>query len=442
MPKHLLRWITPLLLLLLFAAPSLAQNQPPDYVISSDINVKLSANKAAVIVDFEISNMGGSTSESTIVRLVDPLSTINIEASTPLRPLASGDKEAISLSFSASLFPPNTRQPLRIEVVSGAITVRSKDFSITMPSPDVLAESPDDWIVELPGIGRVNLSDPQQLAVVAAAGGAVLILLLIVLVIFRLLFQRTPAFGTWQPPYANVPPMNPDTISGRRQLWQQHAQNGSLTGPCSEGVVQARKLLTGMDGVNLSGWRIIAIRMSQYDMYGRVARSQILAPNSLVNRLNRLARKGRTLDSARVLKQARPIAKGLAKAFKKRINQRSAMLPVALDVRFQGTHGEVRIVFELFQCQRNQWTQIDQWEPEMTVLSKAIHDSYTYTIYGQTGGETYREYRQRLEHDIARVLAEMVGSRPPQTSTSAPATSPNNPPVETRQDTNPNQNTI
>jgi hypothetical protein len=167
-----------------------------------------------------------------------------------------------------------------------------------------------------------------------------------------------------------------------------------------------------MDGMNLSGWRIIAMRMSQYDMYGRVARSQILASQGVVKRLDRIARKSPYTEAERIRKQVRPLARALARQFKKKINQRNAMLPIALDIRMQGTHGEVRIVFELCQCQKTQWQVLDQWEPEMTVLSKAIHDSYTYTIFGQTAGETLREFRQRIDLDIARVLVELVTARP------------------------------
>src|SRR5690606_27560471 len=131
---------------------------------------------------------------------------------------------------------------------------------------------------------------------------------------------------------------------------------------------------------------------------------QILAPGRIVKRLERLAHKNKPQDLQRREKQVRPLAKKLANQIKPRLNKRNAMLPIAFDVRFQGAHGEVRIVFELFQCRQGGWQQIDQWEPEMTVVSKTIYDSFTYTLYGQMGGENLKEFRQRLQQDLVRVL--------------------------------------
>jgi hypothetical protein len=408
------------------------QTQPRDYVIECAAEGDVSDDGAEVILHCTVRNQGGDAADETIIRLIgagDQQSQPNLSSAT-LPALKSGEQVQIDLSFPIDIYEPESRQPFDIQVISSGIVITSRSIVVQIPAESMgglIAISPS--IFEIPPLGiRVDLTDPVQVVMLVGFGGAALVLLLITLIILRLLFRRPPSFGTWQPPYANVPPMNPDTMAGRRQSWQQHAQNNALPPRCTPGAIQARKLLLGMDGKNMSGWRVIALRMSQYDMYGRVARSQILASKGVVKRLDRLAHKAQSLEHERMLKQVRPVAKKLANEFKKKVNSRNAMLPVALDLRFQGAHGDVRIVFELYQCQNEQWQRIDNWEPEMTVLSKTIYDSYTYTIYGQSGGETLKEYRQRLYEDLAWILAALVGSRA--SDAPAPDTVTNAPPVQ------------
>jgi hypothetical protein len=263
-----------------------------------------------------------------------------------------------------------------------------------------------------------------HIAVAIGIGGAVLILLLLILPIWRLLFRKTPQFGNFQPPYANMLPVDPNTTVGRRQQWQQHAQNGSLPQPCIDGNTLARKLLIGVDGDNFAGWRVKAIRMSQYDMYGRVARTQALASGKSVKRLDWAVRKSGSLDAERVARRVRPVAKALVKEFQKRLNQRNSMLPIALDIRLQGTHGDVRIVFDLYQCQYAQWQRLDGWEPEMTVVGKTIYESYTYNLHGLGPGETMKDFRRRLTDNLTAVLTEMVKGTPVQAMSQDTPTSP------------------
>ncbi len=426
-----------LLLLLVvfgFALPVTAQSIPPNYVISISGGGELSEDRSEIIIRFDVSNNGGDATDLTTVRLVDlnDPAVLQNAPSAQLRPLKSDEIESLALAFPATLFPKGSRQPFRIEIISGSVRIKSLDLTLEIPaviSSDFIIISGST--VEIPALGvAVNLEDPMQLVLIVGGVAVAVILLVIFIIILRLLFRRPATFGTWQPPYANVPPMNPDTLAGRRQQWQQHAENHSLPVRCNEGMIQARKLLVGMDGKNLSGWRIIAVRLSQYDMYGRVARSQVLASGRLVKRLDRVAHKNQPADPERLFKQVRPVAKGLAGHFKKKISTRTAMLPIALDVRLQGAHGDVRIMFELYQCQQGQWQQIDHWEPEMTVLSKTIYDSFTYTIYGQTGGETLKEFRQRVQEDITRVLAEIVRSSPEAGGKIMPDTVTNTPPVQ------------
>jgi len=81
--------------------------------------------------------------------------------------------------------------------------------------------------------------------------------------IIRLLLRRPPTFGNWQPPYATMPPLDPNSTYGRRQMWQQHAANNIVPSPCAMGSIHARKLLLGMDAEYLSGWKVIALRLGK-----------------------------------------------------------------------------------------------------------------------------------------------------------------------------------
>lgn len=427
MPRRLLFLF---LLAGLLAAPLSAQNTPSDYEITPGNKATLTENGQFIVIQVTVTNRGGDARDEATIRLLDLNDNENL-ASAPLLPLQANEQTSVELSFQADRFAAGSRQPLRIEILSGSIRVRSVDITIDIPSPanQLIVVRLDSIYIPLLDL-TIDTSSPLQVGLLTGAAVIAIILLLIVVIILRLMLTRPPAFGTWQPPYASIPPMNPDSISGRRQLWQQHAQNSSLPVQCAEGNVQARKMLLGMDGQYLSGWKLLALRLSQYDMYGRVARSQVLASGRLVRRLDRIAHKAKPQDLQRREKQIRPIAQRLAKQLNPRINKRNAMLPIALDVRFQGIHGEVRIIFELFQCRQGGWQQIDQWEPEMTVVSKTIYDSFTYTLYGQMGGETLKEFRQRLQHDLTRALVSLTDASvvqhrtPPDTVANVPFIQP------------------
>jgi hypothetical protein len=252
------------------------------------------------------------------------------------------------------------------------------------------------------------------MALLIAGGGAAIVLLLIALLIIRLLMPRKPrGFGAWNPPYAALPVYDPHTTAGRRQGWQSFAQNDQPPlSAASDGATHIRKLLVGKTGASLENWRVAGLRLSQYDQYGRIARSEVIAPGGVARRLDRAARQAARLDAAGLVQRTQPVAAALVRRFRRQINQRTAMLPVALDIRLQGLHGEVRIVFELYHNQRGHWRIVDQWEPEMTVTEKAIHESYTYTFHGARPDETLKAFYPRLTDDIARALAEMIVRAP------------------------------
>jgi hypothetical protein len=425
-------FLATLLLVMPLSVGAQDEDNPPDYQVLLPSH-RVSEDESEIVVTFSVYNKGGPADREATVELVD-LSSGEVIATGSIRPLGGGGdrEENATVTFPVNLFPAESQQILQIAVGVGEIepedsaTIADNYAGISVPIPDYDPDAfappaaapveadeedaaPASSVIVVPFLdAEIDLDDPEQRMIVAGIALVILLMLLIVLLILRVVFQRSPAFGNWQPPYATMPPLDPNSTYGRRQLWQQHAQNNVLPVPCKPGSIQARKVLLGMDGGYLSGWRIMALRMTQYDMYGRVSRSQVLAPRGAVRRLDRAARKAPELDRQQLSRRVRPAARALARRFRKKLNKRSAMLPVALDVRFQGTHGEVRILFELHECRQGQPDKIDHWEPEMTVLGKTIYESYTFTIYGQSGGESFREFRKRLQEDIERVLTDML----------------------------------
>jgi hypothetical protein len=248
----------------------------------------------------------------------------------------------------------------------------------------------------------------------------VFVLVQIIKAILRLLFSRPPTLPAWQPPYVITTLIDPNSTNGRRQLWQQHAESDTLPSPCAPGNYMVRKLLIGSDGVKLHGWKVTGLRVSQYDRYGRVARSQTVMPNGVVKSLNRAVRKSASLsDTKRAERAVRAAAHSLTTTILKKAGKQNAILPIALDIRFVGMHGEVRILFELFGCNAGMWQEIDHWEPEMRVVNGSIYENFTYTLLGQFPQETHKQFRQRLENDMRRLLVVMVQA-PPKLPPAAP----------------------
>lgn len=414
--------------------------EPPDYFVVLRA-IETSADSREGTVTFAISNIGGASSRVVDANLVD-LRTGEVLVSQAVRPIVRADEVVeVSLSFDLGDFEPGI-QLLRIEVGIGTLNDANEANNYlpislnisgdaagaqsgqdaqptnatpaeTTPEPEQDTPTPAvdltvDGILARLGIDRSN---PTLSAVVVgvalALAFAIVILLYIILIIIRLLFRRTPTFGAWQPPYANVPLYDPNTVAGRRQLWQQQATNNLIDAAAHERAVHCRKLLLGIDGGNLSGWRVTAIRLSQYDAYGRVARSQTLASSRLVRRANRMIRRVTRGNERAARGTARVLARELTRTFRKKLNKRNAMLPIALDVRLQGVHGEVRILFELFQASGGMWLPIDRWEPEMTISGKTIYESMTYTLHGQLADEPRRAFHKRLRTSAAATLLNM-----------------------------------
>jgi hypothetical protein len=408
-----------------------AQDTPePDFAIRN-IRSHFSDDFRQTVVEFEVWNIGGGATKQATASL-KVISTGQEIATDILPPLEAQEIVTVSLRFPTDLFPANTVESLRTSVgvdeveANGSENIQNNfaQISVTFPAVPTAEATPGAIPTEVPAGGadvigaatdflaqygvKLDLSNPIQIVVLVSVCGAGIVLLLILVLLIRVIFQRPPDMGNWQPSYVNLLPLDPNSAAGRRQQWQSHAQNNILPAHCSQGSYHVRKLAASSNNEYLTGWRVDAIRLCQYDMYGRVTRSQMLAPRKAVNRLNGVIRKRGSLDPIQISNRLRPAAKILMNSFKKKWNERNVMLPIALDIRLVGRHDAVRIRFELYQCQGSTWGLLDTWEPEMTVASKMIQEAYTYTLYGQRPSETAREFRGRLQDDLVQVLAEFV----------------------------------
>lgn len=428
------------LIALFLTVPAAAQNNTatpestsvPDYQIF--VLEQPSLRGSNFSVQFGIYNIGSAAdSEATVILTVATTGRqLGIQT---VDPIPAQGTETVTFEFPAEGFEGGSVQSLQASVGIDEIELRSAPtignnsvrVGFTVPqavptptTPDGEADA-DGMAFTIPVVNvDVDLRNPTHLAILVGIIVVLLILLWVALTILRLIFQKTPTIGPWQPPYASLSMVDPDSTAGRRQLWQPHAQNDALMLPCAEGTFHIRKLLLGADGTMLSGWQVTSMRLSQYDMYGRVARTHTLASNGLVKRLNKTAHR-HEMDMERALKSVRPIARSMVAQFDKRLSKKNAGLPIAFDLRLRGTHGEARILFELFGCQQGEWQLIDSWEPEMIVVQGAIGENFTYTMFGQNPGEPYKDYRRRLEDEVARTLAEMIMRERASAPTLAPA---------------------
>ncbi len=423
-----------LLIALLAAFPLAAQQAVTiDYLIRN-IRYSLSPDGERILVQFEVINNGATATTEVTAWLLTSDSEEEI-ASTEVPPLEAGESQyTVSLDFPVRRFPSGTRQSLVATIGVRdlpPISIRTRQgniapISVPIPeyTPDSGGASPEVTPAPestLPFGINLDTTDPIQVALIIGVIGVALILLWLFTVILRVLFSRPPTFPNWQVPYVTNIYLDPNTTPGRRQLWQQHAQNDALPLPCQPGAFTARKRLVGVDGSKLAGWRVTAARLSQYDMYGRVQRSQTIGTQRVARTIDRAVRKTASLDHRKAQSAVTPAANRLLREFFRKINKRNMMLPIALDLRLRGAHGEVNILFELHQCVDGNWQLVDEWQPEINIGSGSIQENFTYAFFGQRQGETPRQFQQRLRADLINTLAVMVEAPP---SATASATAP------------------
>lgn len=463
------RWKLSLSLVIIWmiSISALAQSSPRNYIVSTPA-VSFSDDESQFTIEFEVTNEGGEAQGETNADIISINDGNRIIAEKTLPVLAAGEKLTVKFTFNSEDFPAGSVEALQIEVgidqyeLAGSPIARDNIRTISVTIPQLIDNLPEDVVViiEEPDFVIPVVNIPVQMVdggiiiggdfyslqdIFTAVGviGIGLLLLWFITIILRLLFRRPPTFGQWQPPYASMTYYDPNSTMGRRQAWQHHAQNGTIFQACTQHNVVALKRLLDMEGNNIGAWEIKAIRTVQYDMYGRVSRTETVMPGGIVKKLNKVAHKAPSYSNDKLRKSVNPIARDIAKLTSKKISKKSAMLPIAMDIRFEGKHGEIRILFELYQCRNHAWHLLDQWEPEMAIVGHKIVENYTYTLNGQLAGENFKDYKRRLSEDFAWLLGGMLYRHqvpsqpepdmvPPDTLTGmAPITEDNMPAVDT-----------
>lgn len=256
----------------------------------------------------------------------------------------------------------------------------------------------------------LNPDNPLFIAAVVAAVGIILVIVWLLSVLLRLFFGGDATLPPWQPAYRMNALNNPDSIAGRRQLWQQQAQSDALPLATEPGTFTARKVLIGMDGRKLGGWQINGMRIAQYDMYGRLGRTQVIFGRRSYRALNHLIRKP-SAKPQEVERVAKAASRSIIRKFRRKI-RRTPTLPISLDIRFRGLRGDVRVLFELQQSLGTEWALADHWEPELAFPGDTLQENYTYVLNGQRSGENAKALSRRLESELTRMLIAMVSTPP------------------------------
>lgn len=460
MRKQTIAMVAALLLVALAAVTVNAQSR--DYAIST-MSYAISGDEQTITVYVTVTNAGADATTTTDVVLRQIISADEQRdlESIAVAPLDGGESQQVQFDLDAADFPADSRQQLQASVgidsfeLAGSSIAEDNVQSITVPIPatgsaqsapatstdtpmpsmtDDPAATGNGWLATIPitlegdTISAFGYTATRtEAAIGIGVGTGALLMLWLLSVIFRLVFSRPPTYDVWQPPYSLVPMVDPNSTEGRRQAWQGYAKNSLLLGAPTEGNVHPVKRLLGADGSNLANWQLKAARLSQYDQYGRIERTEYVLPAALVKRLNKVIAQRETTGQEKLQQQLERLAERMVKGFKKTLSEKNAFLPVALDMRWRGTHGDVRIVFELYQCQGQAWYRIDQWEPSLSFIAESLQEEFTYTIHGCGEGEDKRDFYARLQHDIRWLLLETLREDPPQYEPEVPHESYNVP---------------
>ncbi|MCK6578461.1 MAG: hypothetical protein L6Q98_10185 [Anaerolineae bacterium] len=411
------RWLM-MIVMLWVGLTAFASRAQGDTLLIRSPSSRLSDDGRSIIVELDVRNDGNVATAASIVRLFDERGVeLN---SAPLMPLEPQTRASVVLFAPLDRLPPGVRSNLYITVgldtlPGGTLTGRGNIASIMVNAPPLVEMPPAPLstptptsILNIPLPVQVDLNDPVQTALAIGIAALCLLLLWVIWVIIRLTRSKPEPFGVWQPMYPAPAVIDPNTTDGRRYLWQQHAQSDHLPMPCPSGSVIARKLLIGAGGGRFDGWHIVGIRSGRYDQYGRINRTHHTMGRRAVRRLDRAARR-RKLNEKAALGAARPVARALTKDILKYSDKRSAILPIAVDVRFKGERDLARMHFELWRCAGGEWQPFDSWTalPTYSSANDAV-EQFGYSFYGQRHGESRRAFARRLEGDLTRVFAALV----------------------------------
>ncbi len=428
-----------LICLWLVALVGAAQALPRDYVISPP-RVYYSAGGEVAVVSFTVSNQGGDASEPSQI-IISEYQSGRVEISEQLPPLAAEQAREFSIQLPLANLSADGIVSFKIdagiddfELANSPIASNNSQlFHIDRAAAsqasgnEQAASAADqagtafDLYIPLVDVGINLLADGIQLNDSRYSGGDMLraigllafalFCLWLLSLALRLLFRRPPRFEVWQPPYAVNNFQDPNSALGRRQSWQFHAQNSTLAAPSAPDQVTVLKRLLNKRGTILGGWQVIALRTVQYDVYGRINRTEVLMPRKLIKQLNRVLRRAPDYVDHELQKRLKPIANRLCKHALGPVEKQNLMLPFALEIRFEGATEQIRIQFELYQYQSDAWRLIDKWEPELGLVGEQVPEQFAFTLNGQLSGESKQEYKSRLREDMTRLLAGLFYQR-------------------------------
>lgn len=399
--------------------PLFAQSEPRDYGITN-VGYSFTDDNSAFSLEFTVANAGGDASGTTTIQIISLTDEREVLVEEDLPPLAAGETAVIKIPFDVTDFESESVQALRIRVGVDSFELNgspiaednTQDVSVPIPRHEGIAATGSAPLFEQNPDGSISILgaryEPTELLAMLVIVIGLFIMIWLLSIILRLIFRRPARLERWDPPYGHVPPMDPNSQEGRRYEWQRYALNGGFFIPPQEGAYHAIKLLLSEQDRNLENWTVSGLRLSQYDQYGMISSTNTVAERRLVKRLNRIVRHQEDDTQEQFEKKLQPIAKGLVKQLRKRISKKTAFLPIEFDVRFLGKHGEIKILFELYQLRQGAWYRIDQWEPEMQIIGQDIHESYRYTIHGRVSGEQTRDFYKRLEADLIWLLVDTI----------------------------------
>ena len=443
-------WARLALLVCLVFSPTAgyAQATPRDYSISLP-RVRFAPDSSAAIISFGVTNQGGDARNPTQI-VISEYQSGRVEIIEPLPPLAANQTREFDIQLPLANLSGDGIISFKIEAgidefeLANSPIARDNSQLFHIDRSDERGASGDDGSTEstipadarfgfhipIVNLGIIFLEDGIQLNDSRFSSGDVLralsllalalISLWLLSLILRLVFRRPPRFDVWQPPYAASNWHDPNSAEGRRQSWQFHAQNSSLGAPSAPDQLTVIKRLLDRRGVILGNWKVKAMRTVQYDVYGRINRTEVVMPSKIIRQLNSLARRAPSYANNELEKAIAPVAKRLSKKALGPVEKQNLMLPFALDIQFEGLAGEIRIMFELYHFRDSAWHLIDQWAPELGQTGENVPEQFTFTLNGQISGESTKEFKRRLPEDMAQLLTGLfyhhqaaVGAVPP-----------------------------
>lgn len=432
---RLAHWARLTLLVCLFLTPiaGAAQTPPRDYSISPP-RVSFNPENSAAVINFSVTNQGGDAQAPAQI-IVSEYQSGRVATIEQLPPLGADQSRSFSIQLPLANLAEDGIISFKIEAgidefeLANSPIARDNSQLFHIDRSDTLASGAEagssvaggpaqatyDLTIPVVNIGVNFLADGIQLNDSRISGGdmlralavlaAALFCLWLLSLILRLMFRRPPSFDVWQPPYALDSWHDPNSAPGRRHSWQFHAQNSSISAPSAPDQITVVKRLTDRRGLILGGWKIKAMRSVQYDVYGRINRTEVVMPRKIINQLNRIARRAPTIANDELQKAIEPVAKRLSRHALGPVEKQNLILPFALDIRFEGAAADIRIQFELYQYRESAWHLIDQWAPELGQTGETVPEHFTFTLNGQLSGESKKVFKQRLRVDMTQLLA-------------------------------------